>query len=304
MRALAIFDRFVGRGPSLSDSGRGSRPRNASGKFFRAVNFCRGPVLPLLLLLLMLAPFASAQRSASAAHAVGAGRPAGSHVNGFASGRGAFSHSGFRRSSPYSYAYASLPFPFFGDYFDPGDIYSTGYPVASEPPAYVLQAAQQMLGSASGSPRPDMISGNSRDSLSSQPLVMELQGGRYVRVASAAIDGEALPLNFGRNDNDNDVQEVTPMRTQSNRLAGITSSPVNELAPAVLVFRDGHSEEVRDYTIADGMLYARGDYYTDGYWNKKIDLATLNVSQTMQANASRSVKFVLPSSPNEVITRP
>ena len=52
------------------------------------------------------------------------------------------------------------------------------------------------------------------------------------------------------------------------------------------------------------MLYARGDYYTDGYWNKKIDLATLSVAETMQANANRSVKFVLPSSPNEVVTRP
>ena len=52
------------------------------------------------------------------------------------------------------------------------------------------------------------------------------------------------------------------------------------------------------------MLYARGDFYTDGYWNKKIDLATLNVNQTLQANADRSVNFVLPSSPNEVITRP
>ena len=277
--------------------------------FDPAGNFWRSPVLPLLLLLLMLAPFASAQRSASGspAHAVAAGRPTGSHFNGFASRRGAFSHSGFRRSSPYPYPYApyaSLPFPFFGDSFDPGDIYSTGYPVASEPPAYVLQAAQQMLGSASGSPRPDMISGNSRDSLSSQPLVMELQGGRYVRVARAAIDGEALPLNFGPNDNENDAQEVTPMRTQSNRLAGITASPANELAPAVLVFRDGHSEEVRDYAIADGMLYVRGDYYTDGYWNKKIELSSLNVSQTQKANASRNVRFVLPSSPNEVITRP
>jgi hypothetical protein len=70
------------------------------------------------------------------------------------------------------------------------------------------------------------------------------------------------------------------------------------------MFRDGHSEEVRDYTIADGVLYARGDYYTDGYWNKKIDLAALNLPQTREANADRSVKFVLPSSPNEVITRP
>ena len=84
----------------------------------------------------------------------------------------------------------------------------------------------------------------------------------------------------------------------------ITRTSSQPLPAAILIFRDGHSEEVRDYTIADGMLYARGDYYTDGYWNKKIDLATLNVAETMQANASRSVKFTLPSSPNEVITRP
>jgi hypothetical protein len=82
------------------------------------------------------------------------------------------------------------------------------------------------------------------------------------------------------------------------------SSPAQNLPSAVLIFRDGHSEEVRDYTIADGILYARGDYYTDGYWSKKIDLAALNVPETLQANANRSVKFVLPSSPNEVITRP
>jgi hypothetical protein len=76
------------------------------------------------------------------------------------------------------------------------------------------------------------------------------------------------------------------------------------LPPATLIFRDGHSEEVRDYTIADGILYARGDYYSDGYWNKKIGLTALNIPETLQANATRNVKFVLPSSPNEVITRP
>ena len=79
--------------------------------------------------------------------------------------------------------------------------------------------------------------------------------------------------------------------------------PPQPLPPAVLIFRDGHSEEVRDYTIADGIIYARGDYYTDGYWNKKIDLATLDLAQTQQANSARNVNFTLPSSPNEVITR-
>ena len=148
--------------------------------------------------------------------------------------------------------------------------------------------------------RADTISRNGRDPESSQPLVIELQGDRYVRVSRAAIDGEASPLNFGSND----AQPLTPMRSQSTRSAGIATSPASELAPAVLVFRDGHSEEVHDYTIADGMLYIRGDYYNDGYWNKKIELSSLDLSQTQQANASRNVRFVLPSSPNEVITRP
>ena len=113
--------------------------------------------------------------------------------------------------------------------------------------------------------------------------MIELQNGRYVRVNSTAADGEAQPLT------------LAPDRTPS---------PPHELAPVLLVFRDGHSEEVRNYTIADGILYASGDYYTDGSWNKKIALSTINLPQTLEANAKRNVKFVLPESPNEVITRP
>jgi hypothetical protein len=115
-----------------------------------------------------------------------------------------------------------------------------------------------------------------------QPLMIELQNGRYVRVSTTAADGEA--------------QELAP---------ATAAAPAAPNLPSVaLVFRDGHNEEVRDYTIADGILYARGDFYIDGYWNKKIALSTLNLAQTLQENAARNVKFVLPSSPNEVITRP
>jgi hypothetical protein len=110
--------------------------------------------------------------------------------------------------------------------------------------------------------------------------MIERQNGRYVRVSSTAAKGEGLL--------DNDKKP----------------SPTPTLPPALLIFRDGHSEEVRDYAIADGILYARGDYYADGYWNKKIAISTLNLPQTFQANTSRNVKFVLPTSANEVITRP
>jgi hypothetical protein len=138
----------------------------------------------------------------------------------------------------------------------------------------------------------------------SQPLLIELQGGRYVRVTGENLTGEntsASGLAY---------QAPTAAAARSNS-AKLDSNrpPAHEvtarvLAPVVLVFRDGHSEEVRDYTIADGAIYARGDYYSDGYWNKTIELSTLNLPETVKSNQERGVRFVLPSAPNEVITRP
>jgi hypothetical protein len=245
------------------------RPRTADSKLVRAGNSCHFLLVAICGLLLALVPQASTQR-ASLAHAP-APHPAATHLNsptgGFAFGQAAYA-SRFQRFFPYT----SLPFPFFGDSFNPDDIYSTGYPVASQPPVILLQAASGRAGSPA-----------TTEPAIPQPLLIELQNGRYVRVNSAAADGDALPL------------ALAPDRAPS---------PPHDLPPALLIFRDGHSEEVRDYTIANGILYARGDYYTDGYWTKKIALSALNVAQTLEANTTRSVKFVLPASPNEVITRP
>jgi hypothetical protein len=84
--------------------------------------------------------------------------------------------------------------------------------------------------------------------------------------------------------------------------AGSTATP--EIRPAVLVFRDGHHEEVSDYTIADGVLYTRLNFYTDGSWTRKIALSSLNLPDTITANQSRNLKFQLPTASNEVIVRP
>lgn len=207
-----------------------------------------------------------------------------------------------RRSYPYGVAYpgyGSLPFPFLGDNFDPSDIYSTGYPVSSAPPAYLMQALQGLVNPAASSMSSLMPPQPNHESSSNDPLIIEFQNGRYVRVNGPVINGDAEPITFP-------AGPAGPNR--SSKLTRENPTPQTIAAaslPAVtLVFRDGHSEQVRDYTIAQGSLYARGDYYTDGYWNKKIDLAALNVPATLQANAERNVKFVLPSSPNEVITRP
>jgi hypothetical protein len=72
----------------------------------------------------------------------------------------------------------------------------------------------------------------------------------------------------------------------------------------VLVYRDGHHEQVFDYVIANGNLYARGDYYRDGFWTKTVQLSALDIPATLRANSDAGVKFMLPSAPNEVVTRP
>lgn len=283
------YRRLLWRGPS--------RPRKTYRKSSFAGNFGRWSwALAFFAVLTALLPYAAAQRVASGAHAAA---PAHSATPRFhAPGNFAFGRNGrgsaFRRSSPYLSPYASLPFPFFGDSFDPGDIYSSGYPVASEPPAYLLQALSQMAGPGANSMGPALGQLNSRQSSSSDPLLIELQNGHYVRVNRTASDDDPRLQNPAPNHRE---------PTSAHPPLVATASP-QPLPPAVLIFRDGRREEVRDYTITEGTLYARGDYYTDGYWNKKIDLASLNVPETLQANADRNVKFVLPSSPNEVVTRP
>jgi hypothetical protein len=254
----------------------------------------------ILSLCLFASPFASAQRAGASGHS----GPANFHTLGGsrAPGRARSGLSGPRRAYPYGLGYpgyGSLPFPFFGDNFDPGDIYSTGYPVASEPPPYLMQALQGLIIPAAN-PLGSVMTANGREHASAPgPLMIELQNGRYVHVNSPEINGDAQPLNFS--ENSAPAKSRTIKTPQADSQETIAAAP---LTPVTLVFRDGHSEEVRDYTIAQGTLYARGDYYTDGYWNKKIDLAALNVPDTLQANAAHNVKFVLPSSPNEVITRP
>jgi hypothetical protein len=285
MRSLPIFDAMWRGHP---------RPRNAYSK----ATFAGNHRLPFVLLVLLaaLTPLIVAQQT-SPTHSPA--RPA------IRRSRPAHASPKARRSSPFS-----LLAPFLGDSFNPEDFSPNNDSAASQPPAMLLQAANALTG-ADYAGRP----GNSREPSSNQPLLIELQGDRYVRVNNAAINGEALPLqlapdtihpnNSSQKPTRNHATQVTkpnPPTAPAPMIAA--SSPLHDLPPAVLVFQDGHSEEVREYTIADGFLYARGDFYTDGYWNKKIDLSKLNLPQTQQANSARNIKFALPSFPNEVITRP
>lgn len=118
--------------------------------------------------------------------------------------------------------------------------------------------------------------------------MIELQGGHYVRVS-----GEPNP----------GTETLSGLAVSVNPPESAPRASL-QVAPVVLVFRDGHREEVTDYTIEDGALYVRSDFYTSGSWNRKIEISSLNVPETVKLNQSRGVDFHLPTAPNQVIVRP
>jgi hypothetical protein len=230
--------------------------------------------LLLITLVAALSPCMNAQRM--------------SHASArFASG---FNRDSFARSSFYPLAFAD---PFYSDY-----LYSTGYPVAAQPPMIFLQAPP------AAAPAPE------RFSSAAQPLMIELRGDRYVRVSGPETSGAEMidreTMDRKTMDRDSTSGETVgrvpnsphPERTPAAALAA------PHLPPSVLVFRDGHREEISDYTIADGILYTGADYYTTGSWNRKINLSSLSLPETIASNHSRGASFRLPSSPNEVIVGP
>jgi hypothetical protein len=220
---------------------------------------------PLLLiaLLVLLTPFVSAQRMVSVPPHFAAG----------------FHRSGHPRAFLYPLGFSD---PFYSDYLS-----STGYPVASQPPVVVVQA-------------PPVTAPPDRFPSPAQPLMIELQGDRYVRVSGPETSGAEMiePVRIGQ------MQDAPGVERRPSG-AAIVRADAKELAPAVLIFRDGHREEASDYTIADGILYTSGDpYATGGSWNRKIELSSLNLPETVDTNRSRGVRFQLPTAPNEVIVRP
>lgn len=126
-----------------------------------------------------------------------------------------------------------------------------------------------------------------------EPLMIEWQGDKYVRFGGQPESANRRPLP--------DYSETGPTASQNMHEASVSSA---ELPPVVLVYPDGHREQVTDYVIANGNLYARGDLWRDGYWNKRVQLSSLDIPATLRANSASGSKFVLPSAPNEVVTRP
>jgi hypothetical protein len=215
-----------------------------------------------------------------------------------------FAPSGHRQGSP-----RFSPWSFLADPFLSGLPGSSDPPKASSPVIRWPSAAENLAPPGDQGPQ------------QGQPLLIELRGDRYVQISSSGTESEehsGQPDYFremsgragaksGRSQADVGKTNVLSSRPRVSRGQGNTKNGLaagvrqHELASTVLVYRDGRREEVREYSIADGVLYARGDYYVVGYWNKKIELVALDLPQTMKANQERGVKFVLPDSPNHVV---
>ncbi len=205
------------------------------------------------------------------------------------------------RNGPYADLFSSLGF--LSDYA--GDPSANSYSAA--PPNFFLVPSLLSGGMNGG-----MNNSEDQPRPGAQPLMIELRGDRYVRVSggeessnndSPSANYQQPPIASAKN------VHASPARPDviSPEIGSASTAPVRsaeDLQPAVLIYRDGHTESVRDYAITGGMLYARGDYYTDGYWTKTVALANLNIPATLASNADRGVKFVLPGAPNEVVTRP
>ena len=114
------------------------------------------------------------------------------------------------------------------------------------------------------------------------PVLLELRGNQWVKVTTfgEASAGALSP------------ESAAQMPLQK------------EMAPAVLIYRDGHSEEVSSYSIIGRVMYTKSDYWTSGTWTRTIQIADLDVPATLKQNQQRGVKFELPSGPDEVVIRP
>lgn len=95
------------------------------------------------------------------------------------------------------------------------------------------------------------------------------------------------------------AHEIERLRDEVERLRAEGSSreqarqapppPVMENEPTVLVFRDGHQSELRNYAIIGQTLWALTEQRA-----RKIAISNLNVEATKKANADRGVEMRLP----------
>src|ERR1051326_3054618 len=125
--------------------------------------------------------------------------------------------------------YLPLFDPFYADYLS-----MPQYP-ASQPPVITTQPAAASSAPLSSPP--------------AQPLLIELRGDRYVQISGDA-DSQSEMV---------DRTLASSLGPEKSAAARYSSRP-SHYTITVLLFRDGHREEVSTYTIVDGILYPSSAY--------------------------------------------
>ena len=113
------------------------------------------------------------------------------------------------------------------------------------------------------------------------PVLLELQGDHWVRTTfngSPQVVGQSFP-------------------SQPEK----ASNPPTAAASAVLVFRDGHKEEIGQYCIIGGTIHISADYWSTGLWTRTVNILDLDVPATLKLNQEQGTRFRLPSGPYEVM---
>jgi hypothetical protein len=129
-----------------------------------------------------------------------------------------------------------------------------------------------------------------------QPLLLELREGQWVQVPTA-VPALASPQSV----QSGSAKSPNPAASTAGQKQAAQPTPVSPRA--VLVFRDGHQEEVATYMIQGDLIYASTDYWSTGSWTRKIPVAELDVPATLKLNQERGGKFSLPSGPSEIVIR-
>jgi hypothetical protein len=127
-----------------------------------------------------------------------------------------------------------------------------------------------------------------------EPLLLEYREGQWVRLPTG---GQMSTRPQSMQSDSAKASDLQPgMASPKER-----PRPQPPLPPTVLVFRDGHKEEVERYTIHDDVIYASMDYWSAGSWTREIPIAGLDIPATLKLNQERGGKFNLPSGPSEIV---
>ena len=113
------------------------------------------------------------------------------------------------------------------------------------------------------------------------PVLLELQGDSWVRVTS-----NGPPQVVG--------QSYRPEPERASNSPKVAVSPI-------LVFRDGHKEEIGKYCIIGGAIQISADYWSTGSWTRTVKILDLDVPATLKLNQEQRTNFRLPSGPYEVM---